>query len=809
VKRFLSITFGFIYLFLLAASLMALVKPGAAVFYRQIPVQNERLITSQKAYEYHFDLNTGFYNLDTLLVKENGQTLDPGTVDYTLAGGNGTFAVKAAGAGRVSLLLAPAGSSGPGVGNNYYTVIVRPHLVSRGWAGLAVALLLAGPVVHLGLCAADPRKRARLRAAPLGPLAVLSDLPDRAAAAVAGYLRERKGLIRQAAANTLLAAFFYVFMEWVFFVTKPSFMYLLSPGGKLGVCLVAGLLAGLASLLALPVIALLDMLLIRKMPAFGRFAYALPAALVLACLGLILVDNFTYTLFGFGIVTSEGAVRALYAAGFLGLLVYILMEESKQLSSVPAKAFHWRQKAALGLAAAGLVLVALAYRPGNVSASQVSQVSGSGEKPNIILLSTDGLNAANMSAYGYERDTTPFIRRLAENALRAENNFGNASKSTGSEVAVLTGRLPFASRVGFPPDILRGTDMYLHLPGLLRQVGYRNITLGLPHFLDANEINFQQAFDAVNCTENPRGGLSVRLPEVGYEDEVYLLNQIFGRIKERLSHIFFTSEMLNPFLMVTRPNADGITDQGQMKCLRSYLEETRASGQPLFAHVHLMGTHGPRFAPARPVFSRDQEQTEDWMVDFYDDAVLEFDTLVEDLVTFLAETGLDENTVLVLYTDHGMNWTVTDRLPLVMRFPGGANAGVIAENTQNLDIAPTLLDYLGIEQPEWMGGSSLLRPLDPHRLVLAAFTSKGQILGNNWVLPADMNQPPFYQFTEVSAIQCQRYSVINLDSLSLEAGEIAGHTAPCPLEALDTEEGVRRKVGELLAGLGYPLPEDW
>ena len=809
MKRFLSITFGFIYLFLLAASLMALVKPGAAVFYRQIPVQNERLITSQKAYEYHFDLNTGFYNLDTLLVKENGRTLDPGTVDYTLAGGSGTFAVKAAGGGRVTLLISPAEASQTGPGEDAYTVIVRPHLIRRRWAGLAGLFLLAIPAVYLLTVLADSGKRSRLLASPLSLLQLLVDLPDRAADRVLEYLRARNGLVRQAAAGTFLAAFFYVFMEWVFFLTRPSFMDMLSLAEKLGVCLVSGLLAGLVSLLALPVIALLDLLLFRRYPAFGRYAFSLPAALVLACLGLILVDNFTYTLFGFGIVTSEGAVRALYAAGFLGLLVYILMEESKQLSSVPAKAFHWRQKAALGLAAAGLVLVALAYRPGNVSASQVSQVSGSGEKPNIILLSTDGLNAANMSAYGYERDTTPFIRQLAAEALFSENSFTNAATSTGSEVALLTGKLPFETRVLYPPDTLRGTDMYQHLPGILRMHGYRTTSLGVPYFVDMNTVNFMDAFDAVNCVASPRPAVIKRLSGYGFDKDAYLLSSITKRIQDRLEHIFFLRKMENPMAAVTEASSTGLTDQRRMKCLLNDLDEAAQAGQPLFAHVHMMGTHGHKFAPSRQVFSAGQEQTEEWMTDFYDDAILDFDALVERLVAYLKETGQYDNTILVLYTDHGQRWIVSNRLPLIFRFPQGEHAGTIRENTQILDVAPTLLDYLGIAIPEWMEGDSLLQPLDPDRLIVAGATNKVEAISGNYALPTEKLQPPFYQFTELWATQCQKSFVINLEQLTMSTREVPGHTSPCPEDALASEEEVWASAGELLERLGYRLPEGW
>ena len=59
------------------------------------------------------------------------------------------------------------------------------------------------------------------------------------------------------------------------------------------------------------------------------------------------------------------------------------------------------------------------------------QNSSIANKPNVILFGTDGLNAANMSLYGYSRDTTPYINTLANSSLVSQNNFSNAGNSPG------------------------------------------------------------------------------------------------------------------------------------------------------------------------------------------------------------------------------------------------------------------------------------------------------------------------------------------------------------------------------------------
>ena len=99
----------------------------------------------------------------------------------------------------------------------------------------------------------------------------------------------------------LLAVYFYVGMEWLFFVTKPSFFS--SYGTLVDVQVLfstAGLFAAAAlvpHLLLAPLAAGLGRIIgsaaARSLTAF------IPAA-VLAVLLLLMTDNFTYTVFGFG-----------------------------------------------------------------------------------------------------------------------------------------------------------------------------------------------------------------------------------------------------------------------------------------------------------------------------------------------------------------------------------------------------------------------------------------------------------------------------------------------------------------------------
>jgi arylsulfatase A-like enzyme len=95
---------------------------------------------------------------------------------------------------------------------------------------------------------------------------------------------------------------------------------------------------------------------------------------------------------------------------------------------------------------------------------------------------------------------------------------------------------------------------------------------------------------------------------------------------------------------------------------------------------------------------------------------------VGEVLDYLEEAGLAENTIVVYTSDQGFylgehGWfdkrfmyEESFRTPLLMRFPKEIKPGtVINDLVQNLDFAPTFLDYAGIEVPEEMQGESFSR----------------------------------------------------------------------------------------------------
>ena len=92
---------------------------------------------------------------------------------------------------------------------------------------------------------------------------------------------------------------------------------------------------------------------------------------------------------------------------------------------------------------------------------------------------------------------------------------------------------------------------------------------------------------------------------------------------------------------------------------------------------------------------------------------------VGELLSYLEESGLDDNTIVIYTSDQGFylgehGWfdkrfmyEQSFRTPLLIRFPKEVKEGkVIDKMVQNLDFAPTILDFAGVKIPEEMQGES-------------------------------------------------------------------------------------------------------
>ncbi|KPL83401.1 hypothetical protein SE15_06900 [Thermanaerothrix daxensis] len=579
---------------------------------------------------------------------------------------------------------------------------------------------------------------------------------------------------------TFTASIVYTFSEWLFIITKPSSIAILPLLQKVRIFLLS---LGVVSTIGFALLAFIGLLwLILKWRWLKPIATLLPAG-ILSGTTLLLVDNFTYTLFHWGIATSSGWTRAMYMLAFLGMLygwtrkvnAWLISEEKRRHN-------HYFRFAPIALTGLVILLLALTYVPPHAVRPLNANPDAPTTKklPHILLITADGLNANHLSVYGYQRDTTPNLRQLAERSLVAENAYSNCAYTAGSVVSILTGKYPTTTRVIYRPDKLRDKDAFEHLPYILKSYGYFGVQYSWPHHVDAYALNFQSGFDIANGVIFAQSPVLTNLQKYLDEDSADYMYEILNRIVDRLRHIFFLKDMTDYRLLVpTNPEVFSLEDRDK---LEKAIEILITSDKPVFAHIHWMGTHGPKFHPGTQIFSQGKNinDQEAWDPDFYDDAILEFDQAMGRLLDTLETHGLADQTVLIVASDHGQQWKATTRLPWIIHFPQDAYRRRIQDEVQSLDIAPTLLDYLGIPQPMWMEGASVLRvDPGPRPIFSTGIGDEVKVDSKTRQLIPETIKPPFYNIDYISVVSCNWWYRLKLNSRVWESGQIEDSTATC------------------------------
>ncbi len=577
---------------------------------------------------------------------------------------------------------------------------------------------------------------------------------------------------------TILAAYFHALMEWLFFVTQSSSLSTLSLLEKFKVLFSTG---GVLAFL------LLALLLILILPSLKwKFLGYIPAALMLSVTAMVMIDNFSYTVFKFGIVSVVGAWRLIYTAAFL--LIFYWMFRFVQRQKL------WKNASLLTLSLLAISIVGIysIYRSRSpyMSGFVPEAREASTEYPNIIILGSDGLSASYLSAYGFEGNTTPFISELTKTSLVAENAFPNASSTTGSTTSALTGKMPAEVQVFRYPDILSQEDSFEHMPSILKHMGYKTVQIGTTYYVDAKKLNLLDGFEIVNNVsfENPL--LDAIQPLLGNSSSAYFLQTVAERASDRLFHIFFVKEMENPFQQVNNPKFR-MTDGERVDQIINLLE---TSDRPVFVFSHFMNTHGPHFSSGdRASTEESEEEEKEWDVELYKEAIRSFDDNVRELYTYLEESGKLDNTIIVIYTDHGYRYVINQRIPLIIHFPNDEFAGPIKNNVQVIDLPATLLDYIDKDQPEWMTGTSLLQGEPPVMREIISTTAGS---------PKKI-KPPFYQIKSLQFIVCQKWYSWNVQDNEFKTGEVKSHTAKCDPTLLPTDDEVKKKMLEFFKKYKY------
>lgn len=307
-------------------------------------------------------------------------------------------------------------------------------------------------------------------------------------------------------------------------------------------------------------------------------------------------------------------------------------------------------------------------------------------RPDIVLITVEAMAPGHCSLYGYERDTTPFLRELAKESVVFEEAYSTSSWTRPSVASIFTGVYPSQHGVVRQGRVL--SPNFSTLSGILQGAGYTTAAFCTNIHVNKGVFAYQQGFD-----------------------------KYFAPSSQEFDYL---------------------------PLLAQWLSEPRS--KPFFLYMHVFDPHKPYNAPGafRDMYAGDysgrlkklDDVTEDYFALFpmtpaeveyikarYDGELAYTDHVLRQVMLLLKRHGSWDNAVVVITSDHGEamyqhgrfdhRWALYPeqiRVPLVIRRPNAVHGGVRMRGfASGVDLLPTILSAARVEVPQGTEGIDLLR----------------------------------------------------------------------------------------------------
>ncbi len=362
-------------------------------------------------------------------------------------------------------------------------------------------------------------------------------------------------------------------------------------------------------------------------------------------------------------------------------------------------------------------------------------------RPSVLFIAIDDLRPS-LGCYGDPLAQTPNIDRFARTGRQFNRAYCQQSVCGPSRTAILTGRLPDNTGVWHNRNRFRERHPDLvTLPQLFKNNGYHTQALGkvfsgnrreldpvswsVPEILKPDGWD-NYALPASRGTAGPKGLAFERadVPDEGYPDGK--LAKLATRTLEELAKsgrpFFLAVGFFKPHLPFNAPKR--YWDLYDPRVFEPGFTYQRAHGAPNFAYPDHLELGGYREIPDDERVSPAQARE---LRHGYYACVSYADAQVGKLLRALERLGLDDNTVVVLWGDHGFslgeaghwckdtNFELDTHVPLIIRTPGMAKPGIPSDAlTEYVDIFPTLAELADLAPPGGLDGKSVRATLrDP------------------------------------------------------------------------------------------------
>lgn len=368
-------------------------------------------------------------------------------------------------------------------------------------------------------------------------------------------------------------------------------------------------------------------------------------------------------------------------------------------------------------------------------------------RPNVLLICVDDLKP-NLGCYGDKLAVSPHIDALASRGVRFDAAYCNQAVCSPSRNSLLTGRRPQSLGIyDLATNFRKAAPSAVTLPQHFKQSGYRTEALGkvfhvghgnhedpaswsVPHFQAktvgyalpenrASQTREGALFENMDPKDKPKGAAYEKadVPDEAYGDGI-IAREAVARLRSAAAKpdqpFFLAVGFLKPHLPFCAPKKYWDMHDPAKFTLASV--RTPPAGAPEWAPQFGGELRNYKDMPAKGAVSDETQRT---LIHGYYAATSYMDAQLGKVIEALRATGLAENTIIVLWGDHGWhlgdhgmwckhtNYEQATRIPLVFVAPGIAKAGTSTKAlVETVDIYPTLCDLAKIETPKGLDGVS-------------------------------------------------------------------------------------------------------
>ena len=345
----------------------------------------------------------------------------------------------------------------------------------------------------------------------------------------------------------------------------------------------------------------------------------------------------------------------------------------------------------LSLAAAVLVLLAGCSRkapPGS---------------PNILLISLDACRADMLSAYGYPKDTSPFLKELAARGVRFTRAYVNTHGTPPSHATLFSGLYQETHHVYYEKHHLGKVPAHVALlPEILKKNGYTTIGVADGGYVTKAE-GFDRGFETFVSSRT--------LVRTGVDRALELVRRIHP-FKKPVFLFFHTYQIHSPY---DPPPA-------YRDMFGPYTSRYVDRGRELLGKI-TSGSYAPK------------KEDIELLLGLYAGEIRLTDDELRRLFAELDKLDFFENCLIVVWSDHGEEfgdhggflhankmYEELIHIPLIMagsRVPKGVERNALVST---VDVAPTILAHAGLKAPSPMEGIDLLGPsAEANRVVFSQY----------------------------------------------------------------------------------------